>query len=236
VIGGAGEQAGDAPAGAADVEHRQADQVGHAGAEQPGRGPQRQQRAEVGVGQLRALRQAGGATGVELNGGVGRLGRQVRVGRRLAVAPRLERFRFGMAAEGHDFSHCLEFAADLLDHREVVLADEQDLGLGVVDDVQHLGRGEPPVDRHDHRVGLGDAEQQLEEEVVRLVEMGDAGLRPDAVGDQRIGDLAGGPVERGVGGGAALVDDGRHVRLAGRVAAHDIGKPRDFDGHPVSFP
>ena len=46
-----------------------------------------------------------------------------------------------------------------------------------------------------------------------LVEMGDARLRRDAFGDQRVGDLARGAVERGVGGGAAVMDDGRRIGL-----------------------
>ena len=52
------------------------------------------------------------------------------------------------------------------------------------------GGGQPPVDRDHHGVGLGDAEQQLEEDVAALVEMGDARLRLDAVGDQPVGDAA----------------------------------------------
>ena len=70
MVGGAGEQAGHAPAGAADMEHRQAHEIGHAGRQQPGPGPQRKHPGEVGVGELGAFGQAGGAAGVELDGGV----------------------------------------------------------------------------------------------------------------------------------------------------------------------
>jgi hypothetical protein len=41
-----------------------------------------------------------------------------------------------MPAESDDFAHGLELVADLRDHGEVLLAHDQDLGLGVVDDVQ----------------------------------------------------------------------------------------------------
>ena len=108
-----------------------------------------------------------------------------------------------------DAAERFQLAADFLDYWKVFLADEQDFGFGVVDDVQYFRRREAPVHRHDHRVGLGDAEQQLEEEIARLVEMGDPGLRLHTLGDQGVGDLAGGAVERAVAGGPALVDDGR---------------------------
>ena len=87
------------------------------------------------------------------------------------------------AVERHDLADGLELVADLLDHRKEFLADEQDLGLGVVHDLQHLGRREPPVDRDHHGIGLGRAEQQLEEQVARLVEMGDraCGRTPSAI-------------------------------------------------------
>ena len=142
MVGGAGEQAGDAPAGAADMEHRQADEVGHARRQQPGPGPQRQHPGEVGVGELRALGQAGGAAGVELDGGVARTG-PAGAGR-CRAAGRASRRRTSQApmagAEGHDLAHRLQLVADLLDDGKELLADEQDLGLGVVDDVQHFRR------------------------------------------------------------------------------------------------
>ena len=81
------------------------------------------------------------------------------------------------AAQRHDLADGFQPVADLLDDGKVLFADEQDLGLGIVDDVQDLGRREPPVDRDHDAIGLGHAEQQLEEEVAALVEMRDARLR-----------------------------------------------------------
>ena len=52
MVGGACEEAGNAPAGAADMEHRQADQIGHLGCQQPGLGPQRKHPREIGVRKL----------------------------------------------------------------------------------------------------------------------------------------------------------------------------------------
>ena len=105
MVGGAGEQAGNAPAGAADMEHRQAHEIGHAGRQQPGPGPQRKHPGEVGVGELGAFGQAGGAAGVELDGGVAGPDRQVRIGGGLPVAPLGERRPGAVAAaEGHDLA------------------------------------------------------------------------------------------------------------------------------------
>ncbi|HMJ98808.1 MAG TPA: hypothetical protein VK552_05805, partial [Reyranella sp.] len=190
MVGGAGEQAGDAPPRAADVEHRQADEVGHARRQQPGPGPQGKHPGEVGVGELGALGQAGGAAGVELDGGVAGPDGQMRIGGGLPVAPFGEgRPGAVAAAEGHDLAHRLQLIADLLDHGKVFFAHEQNFGLGIVQDVQHFRRGETPIDRDHHRVGLGSAEQQLEENIAALVEMGHARLRRDAFGDQPVGHL-----------------------------------------------
>ncbi len=181
---------------------------------------------------LRPFGQAGGAAGVELDGGVGRPGRPVGIDRRLAIAPVSERLPGAVAAaEGDDLGDGLELVADLLDHGKILFADEQDLGLGVVDDVQHFRWREPPVDRDHHRIGLGRAEQQLEEDVAALVEMGHPGLRPDAFGDQRVGHPARGAVERGVGGGAASMDDGGNVGAKRRMVTHDVGQSRNLDAH-----
>jgi len=139
------------------------------------------------------------------------------------------------AVERHDLLHGHEVAADLLDHREIFRADEQDLGLSVVHDMRHLGRRQSPVDRDHHRIGLGHAEHQLEEEITALVEMRDAGLRPDAFGDQGVGDLARRAIEGAVRRAAACIDDGGGVGLPAAMDAHDICEACNFDRHPA-FP
>jgi hypothetical protein len=63
-----------------------------------------------------------------------------------------------------------------------------------------------------------------------------ARLRPDALGDQGIGDPACRTVERTVGRDAPLVDDRRHIGLPPAMGAHDIGKACNLDGHPGVFP
>ena len=74
-----------------------------------------------------------------------------------------------------------ELGLDPLDDRRQVRSCDEDLGLGVFDDLEHFGRGEPPV--HVHRDGAeeGDAEGELEESHAVAGEDGDAIVRADAV-------------------------------------------------------
>ena len=51
-----------------------------------------------------------------------------------------------LAADDDDLLHGGEPVADQLDRRQQLVADEQDAGAGVVDDVVELVTGEPPVD------------------------------------------------------------------------------------------
>src|SRR5215475_2482319 len=68
----------------------------------------------------------------------------------------------------------------------------------------------------------GGAEQQLEEDIAALVEMGDAALRLDAVRHQAVGDAARCLVERAVGGDAAGMHEGCGVGTFGRMSPHDV--------------
>src|SRR5205085_879986 len=79
---------------------------------------------------------------------------------------------------------------DLSQGLEVIRADKQDFGLGVVDDIGDLGRREPPVDRHQHGIGLGRAKPDLKKTVMVFVEKRDPRFRPDAAGDEPVGDAA----------------------------------------------
>ena len=128
------------PAGAADMKHRQADEVGHAGRQQPGLGPQRKHPGEVGVGELRALGQAGRAAGIELHGGVAGPDRQMRIVGGLPVAPFGEGLRRHHGGRQRPRS-CVPSSAHRGSSRsrESTLAHEQDLGLGIVEDVRTSG-------------------------------------------------------------------------------------------------
>jgi hypothetical protein len=237
MVGCAGIEARDRPAGAADMEHRQADDVGHAGLQQPALRPLVEHELEVGVGELGALRQAGRAAGVELDRGVVDLDRHARIGVGMAVAPLGETQPGAVAGpQRHDPAHGLELALDLLDDWKELLADEQDLGLGIVHDVQDFGCGEPPVYGHHDGARLGDAEQEVEVEVAALVEMGDAHARLDALGDQAVGDPAGRPVERAIGHRASFIDDGRRVGPLPPVDADDVRQAHHLDAHRTPSP
>ena len=61
--------------------------------------------------------------------------------------------------------------------------------------------------------------------------MGHARLRPDAFGDQPVGDAARGAVELGVAGGAAGMDEGGGVGTLRRMLTHDVCQPRHLDTH-----
>ena len=58
----------------------------------------------------------------------------------------------GMTADDDELRHLRQLLDDRVEHRHEVGADDQHLGLGVVDDELHLGRGEPPVDVDTHGV------------------------------------------------------------------------------------
>jgi hypothetical protein len=135
------------------------------------------------------------------------------------------------AVQRHDPPNGAQLAGDLVDDRKEFLADEQDLGLGVVDDMQHFRRRQAPVHRHHHRTGLGHAEQKLEIEVAALVEMGHPCPRPDTLGNQPLRDAAGGAVQRGVARRPALVDQGGCIRPVGGMRARNIGEAKHLEPH-----
>ena len=55
-----------------------------------------------------------------------------------------------------------QLGLDLVEVGRELLADEEHLGAGVVDDLAHLGRRQPPVHVDQHRVDLRGREGQLE--------------------------------------------------------------------------
>ncbi len=75
----------------------------------------------------------------------------------------------------------VRLSRDRIEDRHEVGADDEHLGLGVVDDVLDLGWGEPPVDVDAHRVEQRRAEEHLEVLDAVLVEERHPILRADAV-------------------------------------------------------
>jgi hypothetical protein len=141
---------------------------------------------ELTVGERDALRQARGAARVEELGGrvlvdlrVARFRRAARQERLVLVAGDAA----GLAFQDHEARSRRELRDDRLHERQEVAVECHQLGTGVVEDVGDLVRGEPDVDRVQHRSGLQDAVVGLQE-VVRVV--GDerhsiAGLDPQPV-------------------------------------------------------
>ena len=70
---------------------------------------------------------------------------------------------FVPAIESDDAPDRLQIIGHFLDQRIEIGADEQNIGAGIVDHIGDLWRRKPEIDRHQHDVGLGGAEPQIEE-------------------------------------------------------------------------
>ena len=111
---------------------------------------------EVVVREHHTLRQTGRARRVELERDIVTARLHARIVGRLGIDPVLVvDGQRSCAADGDDRANAGELGLDLLDVRHELRADDDDLGLRVVDDLRHLGRCQPPVDRHVDRAELG---------------------------------------------------------------------------------
>ena len=115
---------------------------------------------------------------------------------------------------GHDMAHRLELRQQLLDRRQEVEVDEEELILGVVDDVDDLLGEEPRVDGVADRAHAGDAVIELEMAVAVPGQGADAVARLDAEGEQGFGHLL------RPGSGIAI---GVAVDIALDPPRHDLG-------------
>jgi len=70
-----------------------------------------------------------------------------------------------------------------------------EFGAGIVDHISDLGRRKPEIDRHQHDVGLGGAEPEIEKGRRILRQIGDACLRTQAVRGEAVGHAVGAAVE-----------------------------------------
>src|SRR5260370_23271373 len=101
------------------------------------------------------------------------------------------------------------------DAAEVTL-DEQQLGTGIAENVIYLARGQPPVDRHQDRAGLGAAKREVVVVLRFLAEVGNPRPGGQPLGEQGVPGLVAAPVQLGVADLAVLADDGHMIRaLAG---------------------
>ena len=82
---------------------------------------------------------------------------------------RLAREPFGIAGpafvpavERDDAANRFQIVRHFLDQWIEIGADEQNFGAGVVDHIGDLRRRKPEIDRHQHDIGLGGAEPEIE--------------------------------------------------------------------------
>ena len=119
----------------------------------------------------------------------------------------------------------LEAAADAVDMRLEIGLGEDDRDRGIVQNVQMLGRREPPVERHQHGAEARASEHQIEQLRAVIAEMGDAVAAADAEPMlQHARERHDAPLELGVGDGRALEQDRRPVWLEIRVALYPLGQ------------
>ena len=222
------------PARAADVEEWHAGEVHRCLIELPRRRHKWHQLAQVGVGQHRALGQAGGTRGVELHRNVFACHRRERVLLALARHPALVAFVLGVVAEGDDLLHRVESRLDLLEIWEELLPDKQHFRLGVVDDELDLRRREPPVDGDADGIELAPAVEHLEVLRTVLVEERDAFLRAHPLGRQALRDAIRSRVHLAVGDSAVAVGDHGLVTPLSRVAP-DALTQRPLGRRPLRY-
>ena len=129
----------------------------------------------------------------------------------------------------------VRFAAMASRIGDEVGADDQHLGLRIVDDVLDLGCSETPVDVDAHRIEQRRAEEHLEVFDAVLVEEGDPILRRDADGGETLGDLGRASVKISPGETAGVLDERNVVGAIRAVHAQDAGNAGDVvphDGEP----
>jgi len=117
-----------------------------------------------------------------------------------------------------------EFVLQRLDHRVELFAHEQDLRIGILQDVFHLRRGQPGVDGDHYVAGFRAAEDDLE--VVRRVlrEIAHPGLNGQPRGGEPVRHPVHPFVEFGVGGGLAVEDQGLALWFLPCVHTADVGQ------------
>ena len=103
------------------------------------------------------------------------------------------------------------------------------LRLGVVEDVVHLGRGEPPVDGDDDRIEFGRAIGQREVLGDVLADEADPVLVADAGRGKGVGHLGGLAIELGECEGAIVEDEGDLVGLFVALATQVLGEVEHDD-------
>ena len=214
-------QAEQRPAHPADVEERHR-HLQHVGAGDARLGPPRCPRgaSQAAVGEHRALREARGARGVELQEAVvGRGGVVAGVG---LVGG--EEGLVLVVRHPDDALHGGRVRPQPVDDRGELGPDEQDAGPRVGDHVDDLRRGEPEVHHRVRRADLRAGQRQLHRGGVVEVEHGDAVARRDPGRAQRRGEPLHAPDQRRPRGVGAREADRHLVRAFRRPGLDDRGE------------
>ena len=115
------------------------------------------------MAELCPLGMAGRAAGVHLYGAMLRRDRQPPVALRLTGKPiGIARPGTVRAVECDDPANRFQIVRHLFDNGIEIGADKQQFCARVLDNVGHLLRREPEIDRHQHHIGLGGAEPEIE--------------------------------------------------------------------------
>ena len=207
------------PAHPADVEERHR-HLQHVGAGDVGIGrPALGEGEQAAVGEHRALREAGGARGVELQEAVvGRGGVVAGVGL-VGGEEGLVLIRYP-----DDALHGGQVRPQPVDDRGELGPDEQDAGPRVGDHVDELRRGEPEVHHRVRRADLRARQRELHRGGVVEVEHGDAVARRDPGRAQRRGEPLHAPDQRRPRGVGAREADRHRVRAFRRAGLDDRGE------------
>jgi hypothetical protein len=175
------------PASTSDVEEGHRGHVHGVGGELPDLADHRCEREEVVVREHHALRETSRAAGVQLEGDVVVRGRNHRVAQRLSRHPRIPVLVGPVPADDQDQLGVREIRRDCIDNRGELGADDENLRLGVVDDVLDLGCGEAPVDVDAHGVEERGPVEHLEVGDAVHVEEGNTVLVAHAGGREAVG-------------------------------------------------
>jgi hypothetical protein len=118
---------------------------------------------------------------------------------------------------------------NLVDDREELRPDEQQLGTGVVDDVRDFGRREPPVDWDENLLRLGSPKPDLVERVGVFLNHGNASLHGVTHCEQTVGDASRARVQLLVARRRGLKTERGAFRPGGRTLADQL---REVDRKP----
>ena len=211
------------------MEHRHDDQVNRqARLEPPCGAAVGEQRQQVGCGEHHPLRQAGGARRVQLERHVVGCRHRAGIPRLVAGQPVLVSLPAVVIPEGDDRRLVAEVGLDGLDGAKEPGPDQDQVGLGVGEDLQDLRRRQAPVDVDNDRVEQGGTENDLENLDPVAFDHRHPVLASDAGRGEGSGYRLRPVVELGERERASLALDRGRLAPPGGVNPHDVGQAADL--------